>query len=126
MANHEFHFSRYTYVRDYDMRQRIGVAVIDWNVRAFRNFSPFCKFIHLLDRRYVEYGGRNSRRGRKERRMEGKCRIRSKRKKEEESNSVSTAYLVKRNILGFSLSIYGLTQLWTLVSPASGERNSFA
>lgn len=58
--------------------------------------------------------------------MEGKCRIRSKRKKEEESNSVSTAYLVKRNILGFSLSIYGLTQLWTLVSPASGERNSFA
>lgn len=58
--------------------------------------------------------------------MEGKCRIRSKRKKEEESNSVSTAYLVKRNILGFSLSIYGLTQLWTLVSPASGKRNSFA
>lgn len=58
--------------------------------------------------------------------MGGKCRIRSKRKKEGESNSVSTAYLVKRNILGFSLSIYGLTQLWTLVSPASGERNSFA
>lgn len=55
MANHEFHFSRYTYVRDYDMRQRIGVAVIDWNVRAFRNFSPFCKFIHLLDRPY--HGG---------------------------------------------------------------------
>lgn len=59
--------------------------------------------------------------------MGGKCRIRSKRKKEED-NLVSTAYLVKRNILGFSLSIYGegLTQLWTLVSPASGERNSFA
>lgn len=55
MANREFHFSRYTYVRDYDMRQRIGVAVIDWNVRAFRNFSPFCKFIHLLDRPY--HGG---------------------------------------------------------------------
>lgn len=75
----------------------------------------------------MEYGGRNSRRGRKERRMGGKCRIRSKRKKEED-NLVSTAYLVKRNILGFSLSIYGegLTQLWTLVSPASGERNSFA
>lgn len=130
MANREFHFSRYTYVRDYDIRQRIGVAVIDWNVRAFRNFSPFCKFIHLLDRPY--HGGMwntvEGIPGVEERREGWKENVAFVRKGKKKKRIISTAYLVKRNILGFSLSIYGegLTQLWTLVSPASGERNSFA
>lgn len=64
--------------------------------------------------------------GVEERREGWKENVAFVRKGKKKKRVISTAYLVKRNILGFSLSIYGLTQLWTLVSPASGERNSFA